>query len=79
MLLLAIWDRRDYDTPNESVAGERTYLRLQIVSCLIRMGRFETAKQHCEELLARNSLRRDHRLLALQFFTRIPVTGRLAS
>lgn len=68
MLLLALWDRRGYDVQTDPGDDERTHVRLQIISCLTHMGRLETAKQHCEEVLARPSLRPDHRLLSLQFF-----------
>lgn len=68
LLLLALWDRRGYDATRDPSDDERTHVRLQIVSCLTHMGRLETAKQHSEEILARQGLSREHRLLALQFF-----------
>ena len=52
----------------ESAGEEQTDLRLHIVNCLTHMRRFETAKQHCEEILARHTLCRDHRLMALRYF-----------
>jgi transcriptional regulator with XRE-family HTH domain/predicted negative regulator of RcsB-dependent stress response len=65
ILVWALSDRvRAGDGPGETVVD----LRLKIIVCLMKLGRYEFAKSHCEDILSGPKLQESTRLRALQLY-----------
>lgn len=65
ILVWALADRARAARPDEVAAVD---LRLKIIVCLLKLGRYEFAKSQSEEILSRKGLPEAHRLRALQLF-----------
>lgn len=68
LLISAMLDsRREAETDPERRA-RAVHWKLGLTNCLVRLGRYESAKNEAEQLLSERGLSDEQRLMALQFF-----------
>jgi len=66
--LILVWALADRARGRGDGEGAILDLRLKIIVCLLKLGRYEFAKSQCEEILARPAVPEPSRLRALQLF-----------
>ena len=66
--LILVWALTDRVRASGGPEDRLVDLRLKIIVCLMKLGRYEFAKSHCEEILSGPKLQESTRLRALQLF-----------
>ena len=66
--LVLVWALTDRLRTNDGPEHRIVELRLKIIVCLMKLGRYEFAKSYCEDILSGSKLRESTRLRALQLF-----------
>jgi transcriptional regulator with XRE-family HTH domain len=66
--LILVWALTDRVRARGGAEVAVVELRLKIIVCLMKLGRYEFAKSHCEEILSGPKLQESTRLRALQLF-----------
>jgi transcriptional regulator with XRE-family HTH domain/predicted negative regulator of RcsB-dependent stress response len=66
--LILVWALTDRWRASGAPKDKTVELRLKIIVCLMKLGRYEFAKSHCEDILSGAKLPESTRLRALQLF-----------
>jgi transcriptional regulator with XRE-family HTH domain len=66
--LILVWALTDRMRASGGPEDKTVELRLKIIVCLMKLGRYEFAKSHCEDILSGPKLQESTRLRALQLY-----------